>query len=67
MRLTITIAERDTILAALRMWQEQTKYQQEHPDAIWVSHDLMEIATLGGDHEPLTNEEIDDLCERINT
>lgn len=47
-----------TILAALRLWQIT-------PNA-WRRSAHMEIATDGGEIEPLTAEEIDALCERIN-
>lgn len=60
--LTIQISpeERDTILAALRLWQD---------DITGTSNDgamLEDIATNGGEHEALGEEAIDALCERIN-
>lgn len=52
----ITDAQRDVILAALRLWQAT-------PD---VSDEIQDIATNGGAHPPLSNDEIDLLCEQIN-
>lgn len=49
--------ERDTILAALRCWQG-TKRR---------TRDLIEIATDDGAHEALSDLEIEQLCERLNT
>ena len=46
-----------TVLAALRCWQQFDKLTPE----------LLEIATSCGEHQPLLNEEIDALCERINS
>lgn len=54
--LTVTERERDTILAALRMWQA-------HPAGVT---DLDEIATNGGKYEALTSDEIESLCEELN-
>ncbi len=48
--------ERDTVLAALRMWQSRGN----RPLA------LDEIATNGNEHTSLDAEEIDELCERLN-
>lgn len=45
-----------TVLAALRLRQRKG----------WSSDPEQVIATDGGTLEPLTDEEIDDLCERIN-
>jgi hypothetical protein len=50
--------ERDTILAALRFYQTGLD-QRLVPGAI------LEIAK-DNDESPLNDEEIDDLCERIN-
>jgi hypothetical protein len=50
--------ELGTVLAALRLWQ-MSDLRRQAPD-------LVEIATDDGEHEPLTNSEIDALCERIN-
>lgn len=49
-------SELGTVLAALRFWQDR-RTENGDPD-IWA------IATEAG--EPLTNPEIDALCERIN-
>ena len=48
--------ERDTILAALRFWQSRDYERTE----------FLDIATNGGTHPLMTDEDIDDLCERIN-
>ena len=51
--------ERDlaTVLAALRYWQREGWVSSGH------EHD---IASNGGSLNPLTRDEIDDLCERLN-
>ena len=56
-RFHISITEREhaTILAALRLWQEADEHNKG---------DLSDIAEAAG--VPLSNEEIDVLCERIN-
>ena len=56
-RFHISITEREhaTILAALRLWQEADEHNRG---------DLRDIAEAPG--VPLSNEEIDVLCERIN-
>src|ERR1700730_2807228 len=56
-RFNISITEREhaTILAALRLWQEADEYNRG---------DLRDIAEAAG--VPLSSEEIDVLCERIN-
>jgi hypothetical protein len=58
--MTIEVTERQfhTILAGLRCWQ---RYLAEHP--IYVDDD---IASNCGEVQPLTQDEIDDLCERLN-
>lgn len=58
--LHVTPAERDTILAALRFWKWDI--YGESPDNAMLG----DIATNGGEHEALTGDEIDDLCEAIN-
>lgn len=60
---TVTRAEHSTILAALRYWQRE--------GLLSSGHEIEEIATSGGPdsptyHEPLTAEDIDALCEKIN-
>jgi len=56
-RFHISITEREhaTILAALRLWQEADEHNRG---------DLRDIEETAG--VPLSNEEIDVLCERIN-
>ena len=54
----IELSDRDIaqLLAALRNWQTDS-----------LNEDLAEaFAGHFEDHEPLTDEEIDDLCERLN-
>lgn len=54
-----TPEERNTILAALRLWQHTDKYGI-------LPVDLVEIATNDGAHDQLDDAAIDALCERIN-
>ena len=54
MIIRLTNAERDTILAALRRWQSFPAARET---------DL--IATNGGRHRPLDNEEIERICQRL--
>jgi len=61
--------ELGTVLAALRAWQGMGTVLAAF--RVWrgigqVSQAIQEIATDGGSLEPLNNEEIDALCERIN-
>ena len=51
----MTPRELATVLAALRYWQE---------NAAHVPPGIYDIAAEAG--EPLTDTEIDDLCERLN-
>lgn len=53
--ISITEREHATILAALRLWQEADEHNRG---------DLRDIAEAAG--VPLSNKEIDALCERIN-
>ena len=53
--ISVTERENATILAALRLWQEADEHNRG---------DLRDIAEAAG--APLSNEEIDVLCERIN-
>jgi hypothetical protein len=53
--ISITEREHATILAALRLWQEADEHNRG---------DLRDIAETHG--VPLSNNEIDALCERIN-
>jgi len=57
-RLTVTLREFHTILAALRLWQETANRGEE-----WMN----EIATDNGEVKALDDEEIEGLCDRINT
>ncbi len=52
--------ERDTILAALRTWQGHRANVEDTDSGLW------KIATNDGEHEAMTHEEIDELCERLN-
>lgn len=49
-----------TVLAALR------ERQAQHPLHPVARRELEDIATNGGELEPLSSEEIDALCERLN-
>ena len=55
---TIRGAERNTVLAALRLYQGQIDTGEAEA--------VQDIATNGGAHAPLTVAEIDALCERLN-
>ena len=55
---TLESRDLDTILAALRLWQHDSSHIADGDGA------LADIASEHGD--PLTNDEIDALCERIN-
>jgi hypothetical protein len=57
-RAEFTPREWDTVLAALRLWQHDSAHIADGDGA------LADMAQEHGD--PLTNEEVDDLCERIN-
>jgi hypothetical protein len=59
-QLDLSLTQRDTILAALRLWQSNIKH--DYPDLGL----LEEIATNADQHPALTNEEIDELCEALN-
>jgi len=59
-----TAREQATILAALRNWQSEDYYWYHQPQArlpMSIDHDDFFF-----EHEPLTIEQIDELCERIN-
>lgn len=49
--------ERNTILAALRFWQSQ---------GLTAPQDIKDIANSGDDNFLLDDDDIDNLCERIN-
>jgi hypothetical protein len=55
-----TPREWDTVLAALRLWQQDNDAVETHD----VHGELLELAREHG--EPLDNVEVDKLCERIN-
>jgi hypothetical protein len=58
----MTSKELATVLAALRYWQQELQEIAEQPDEDnWIAESLH-----FQEHEPLTVEEIDDLCERLN-
>jgi len=52
----LSAAERDTVLAGLRLLQR----------AYTLPLEIEDIATNGGEHPVLDDDAIDDLCERIN-
>lgn len=57
MLISISKRELATVLAALRYWQQDLADNEDGP-----------IDDLHFDeHEPLTVDEIEDLCERLNT
>ena len=58
LQLHVTPEEFDTILAGLRLWQRPEAHIAD------VDGALADIAQENGD--PLTNEQIDALCERLN-
>jgi hypothetical protein len=55
---TFNTRELATVLAALRLWQQTAN---RHEDPLW------NIATDEGTLEPLDEDEIDALCEQLNT
>jgi hypothetical protein len=59
--ITVTLTDRElaTVLASLRALQN---VQQHEPPAAGIT----EIASSGGTLEPLTDGEVDTLCERLN-
>lgn len=57
----VTDIEHATILAALRYWQRAGRCGEDH-----TTEPEGDIATNGGTIEPLTADEIDAFCERIN-
>lgn len=73
MKLQVTERQYDTILAALRYWQDAIQMATAEEDAVRNLFDHAEafnefhaeIAAYRGD--PLSSDEIDALCEDINT
>lgn len=57
----LSVREYDTILAALRYWQRMT----ERYEAFGPNEELLNMACENG--AALSLEEIDSLCERINS
>lgn len=53
----LTKQETATVLAALRYWQREGLISSGHE---------IDIATDGGTIEPMSKDDIDELCERIN-
>lgn len=60
MLLNVTDRELSTMLAALRLWQLPLG------TVAGPNHELMGIATSGGEVESLDAPEVDELCERLN-
>jgi hypothetical protein len=58
----LTAPERDTILAALRHWQNRTCPLSQRTQM----RDIELIATNGAEHPALTTEEINALCADLN-
>lgn len=56
--MTFNHRELSTVLAALRKYQSLPLFSTDP---------VFDIATDGGTIEPMSDEEIDELCERINT
>jgi len=56
--LAVTPHEFDTMLAALRFWEARGD------DA---PQEIIDIATNGGDHESMSLDAIDELCQDLNT
>lgn len=59
--LTVTLAERDQILAALRLWNDVVNDGGEY-----INDMLVDIATNGDSHPMMDDNAIDLLCERLN-
>lgn len=58
--LVFTKSELDTIIASLRFWQGHDQCKAHNRSA-----ELHDIATGGGEHGSLKEDELDKLCERI--
>ncbi|MDR6397920.1 hypothetical protein ACTOWA_00535 [Herbaspirillum seropedicae] len=61
LQIVVSEAEKATILAALRIYQQQLNLRGGA-----VPSDVFDIANVGGTVDPLDDFEIDALCERIN-
>ena len=57
--MNLTPQQLGTVLAALRHWQRETE-DGDYPGDLW------DIAADGGAFEPLSADDIDELCENIN-
>ena len=57
----ITNAELGTLLAALRFYQQAMR-----PGRRALPTWALEIATNGGEFDPLESDDIDELCEKLN-
>lgn len=71
--ITLSFREHATVLAALRYWQRlalHNVWAEDHPELEYLAGQAVvaegEISTASGDVRPLSVEEIDTLCERIN-
>lgn len=60
-RLTVSPEAHSTILAALRYWQARDRKKTYGQLQM-----IEDIATNGGEHEALSDADIDGLCEDIN-
>lgn len=61
-----TREETATILAALRTRQSVMRMAASNPVSLAAGISIDGVATDGGELTPLTADEIDDLCMRIN-
>jgi hypothetical protein len=59
--LTVSLQERDMILAALRLWNDSVNDGSEY-----ITPELIEIATNDQAHALMDDNEIDALCQKIN-
>ena len=57
----LDLREMATVLAALREWQGILRGSE--PEEGWIK----DIASAGGTVTPLRADEIDELCQRLNT
>jgi hypothetical protein len=61
MRMNLSARELATVLAALRYWQQDLERNEEEEDSGPIIADHFDETIT-----PLTVEEIDELCERLN-